>query len=70
MKFKVDAMPNEPHNCPFCNVYWSWEKVADDYKCKLDGETCYYFCSKSRNPLECAWLIDQATEDSLTSDDI
>lgn len=27
MKFKVDAMPNEPHNCPFCNQYWSWEKV-------------------------------------------
>ena len=63
MKFRVDAMPQYPDTCPFCERYWKEGKYYNI--CKIDGGDCDYFSDRKRDPLNCRWLIDGETENEL-----
>lgn len=64
MKFRVDAMPYYPDECPFSEPHWYGSQDTYLYECKLDGQLCRYL-NKDRDPLDCRWLIDEETENEL-----
>ena len=62
MRIKVDSMPYDEYDCPFCDMFHQNGKY---YKtCKLDGGDCTYFDSK-KNAFDCRWLIDDETQNQL-----
>lgn len=66
MKFRVDTMPYYPDECPFSDSNWSEQSGKFLYECKLDRYPCRYL-NKDRDPLDCRWLIDEETEDTLNN---
>lgn len=63
MKIKVDSMPYDEFECPFCEMY---DQHGKPHKtCKLDGGDCTYFDKKKYNEFDCRWLIDEETENKL-----
>ena len=63
MKIKVDSMPSDEYDCPFCDMFHrngKFHKV-----CKLDGGDCTYFHNDKKNEFDCRWLIDDETQNQL-----